>query len=124
MTPNRIQNIVLIVIAILFFSSLILGVFKGRNLARTDLFIENGQALKQVVTYFKNDTGRYPTSVEVEDKGIMLDYLTIFPLVNFPTKTCTQNYSYQSPSYSSYDLFICLPARSGDLQVGWNKIGL
>lgn len=98
------------------------GSATGKNNAQAEVVLNAATNAGQALKYFYSDQNRYPTGQEFGDKNIMDDYLSVFPLPNFPSSACAQSFKYTRVSLSSYQLQFCLVASIGNYQAGWNSV--
>jgi hypothetical protein len=122
LTTRLIQNIVLGLVAVIFFLALFWAYITGTRAAQTDAVLKNTEALTQGLKYFYNDHERYPTAVEFQDRNLMLNYFSFYPLQDIVGGPCQETYQYRSPSQKKYELSFCLPKGGKGLNSGWNQI--
>jgi hypothetical protein len=122
LTQRLLQNLLIGFLAVL----LVLGVWwaavSGTRSGKSTVILKNAAALKQGAQYFFSDQNRYPTSVEFQDRNLMLNYFAAFPPQIIAGGPCVQTYNYTSASAKAFELDFCLPKASGGFLAGWNKI--
>ncbi len=99
------------------------GYSSGRSAAEAKTVVADAGQIARALDLFYSDQDRFPTVAEFDDQNVMSHYIDRFPPQSFASKTCTSTYRYQRVSSRSYQLLFCLPAKSGNYQKGWNKIG-
>ncbi len=95
---------------------------KSKADSQSKVILNNAQALTQALSYFYNDQDRYPTALEFLNLNSFGAYLTPFPVEEFFSKKCQQNFSYKRLDSGSYILSFCIPAKTGFYEPGWNDL--
>ena len=119
------QNLLKIILVFaslgLMLISVTLGMAKGKKIAQSRLVVQNFKALNSALQYAYSDMDRFPQATEFSNADLMKNYITPFPLPEFVSGTCPQNWVYRRISQSSYELNFCLPQADEEYSAGWNK---
>ncbi len=121
MKQNFIKIMLVAVSLGLMLLSVSWGMAKGKKIAQSRLLARNFKALNSALQYAYGDMDRFPQATEFSNAELMKNYITPFPLPEFVSATCPQNWVYKRLSQSSYELNFCLPRAEGGYSAGWNK---
>ena len=105
----------------LLFLMVLWGFASGEKIAQSRIVLQNFNSLKSALQYAYEDMDRFPLASEFFDDKFMKDYITPFPLPEFVSQTCPQNWNYKRPSQTSYEISFCLPRAEEGFSAGWNK---
>ncbi len=111
-----------LLLAVLLFGMIFWGINKGKAQGRAEAAYTTAENVFLGLQNFYSDQDRYPSLSEFSDQAIMLSYLSVFPLPDFPDKTCSQSFVYKRPSADSFQLSFCLPVSFQGFNKGWNTI--
>ena len=99
------------------------GVFKGIDDAKSAVTLKQVAVLQEGLSYFNQDQGRYPTTLEFADTNIMKAYFNNFPARDILSSSCSKpTISYNSAYASTYELRFCLAAPQGQFNLGFNSL--
>lgn len=111
-------------VAVVLFTTVFKGARAGKDAAQSDAIIKTVQNISIALDYFYSDQNRYPSVLEFDEQNIMLSYLNIFPLPNFVSELCPENFIYKRNSASVASLSFCLPRSVKPYAQGWNALTL
>ncbi len=121
---NILALLTVLIAAVILFWTISSAINSGKKIAQAETVASNAQALTKALEYFYNDQERFPSAGEFIDKNSMGLYLSVFPLSDITSETCSQTYSYKRPSTASYELSFCLPKTQSNFNAGWNKFSV
>lgn len=98
------------------------GINNGKVLAQAITVEQASKSTVSALNFFYQDQSRFPSSLEFSSQNVMLNYLTVFPLPEFISQTCSQTFVYKRMSNSTYQLSFCLPAAYSGYHKGWNTL--
>ena len=107
-----------VVLLLVIFS----GIGMGKKIAQAAITVQTSKNVVVALQYFYRDQNHYPTAVEFADQNLMLNYMSNFPLPDYPSSNCSQSFVYKRADAGSFQLSFCLPSSSGVYQSGWNTI--
>lgn len=109
-------------VAVVLLWAIFSGISAGNKTAQAQMLVEASKNAASSAQYFYQDQNRYPTPEEFENQNLMLNYMTNFPLPNFPSPGCSQSFAYKRLDINSFQLSFCLPVSSGGYSAGWSTI--
>ncbi len=108
--------------AVILLVGVLMGVGEGKKLAQSAVLAGNSAAVVKGLHYFYQDQGRFPTAMEfLDNRNLMLNYFTVFPMKVIPVAGCSENFAYQRPTQQTFKLGFCLPVPWSAFHAGWNQ---
>lgn len=123
LSSRLLQNLFLALLVVILGAGVGFAALIGSRGAKSAIILKNVQTIRTGLNYFLQDQNRYPTAVEFQDRNIMENYFSAFPLVNIPGGSCQQTYNYFNNTPKTYTLNFCLPKGSQGFAAGGNKVG-
>lgn len=112
-----------LIAAVVLLLAIVWGINNGKKIAQAKIIIQTSKNAVSALQYFYQDQNRYPTAVEFADQNLMLNYMSNFPLPDYPSSNCSQSFVYKRADAATYQLSFCLPTAEGGYQAGWNMMG-
>lgn len=113
----------IVFLAIIFSVVVIYGVLVGRDESRSKLSLYNANQILVGLGYFKKDQARYPSPNEFSDKGVMLNYFSVYPFPVIASTLCPQNFQYTTSKSDNFSLGFCLDSNYDGGKKGLNYFG-
>ena len=108
-------------VTVILLLSIMAGLSRGQALAQSQVVLTNAQSMVKGLKFFYQDQNRYPTALELQDRNLMLNYLSFFPPQEFPSSSCPQSFVYKRPALNSFQLNFCLNTGVGGFPTGWSS---
>jgi len=121
-STNLKQNLLLIFLAAVLLMGVIWAALSGIAAGKSSIVLKNATALDKGLGYFFADQNRYPTSLELQDRNLMLNYFSIFPPAAILGGKCAQTFQYANPTAKTFELDFCLPKAASGFPAGWSKV--
>src|SRR5260221_14278941 len=103
------QNLLIGVVALLLVLGVAWAAVFGISAGKSSIVLKNADALDRGIGYFFADQNRYPTSLEFQNRNLMLNYFSAFPPATVAGGKCSQTYQYSNSTAKSFELDFCLP---------------
>lgn len=120
--PNHIRTIILSVVVFFLALSSYFGFSAGRDLARSQLALDQTTAVLQSLGYYFADQDRFPSQTEFSDINAFGPYLSAVPLRSIVSKQCPTPAVYDTLNKRTFTFSYCLPRAFRDQSAGRHTV--
>jgi hypothetical protein len=114
--------ITVLLAAVVLLLVIVWGIARGKSIAQAKIIVQTSQNTVKALKYFYQDQNRYPSAVEFADQNLMLNYMSNFPLPDYPSSVCSQSFDYKRSDDNDFQLSFCIPIADGGFKAGWNTV--
>lgn len=111
-----------LIAAVILLLAVFSGISNGHKISQAEMLVQTSKNASLSLQYFYQDQNRYPTALEFDDQSLMLNYMSNFPLPDYPSSGCGESFIYKRPDANAFQLSFCLPVSSEGYAAGWNTI--
>jgi hypothetical protein len=111
-----------LITAVVLLLAIFWGAGYGQKISQSKIIIQTAKNAVLALQYFYQDQNRYPTAEEFGNQNLMLNYMSNFPLPEFPSSACSQSFVYKRTDPADFTLSFCLPTAEAGYQTGWNNL--
>jgi hypothetical protein len=112
-----------VILLILSLVGIVAGWGAGKRQSQAESLVGQVVTLKAAVNNFFIDQGRFPTSVEFNDRGALGVYVNALP-DKVPNTGCANNFIYREGPLGRPEFFVCMPTHIAGFSQGWNTVSL